>query len=320
MKTELLILFALLSFSVFAISPIQAYTTELYPVYDGYMARASADSTLISISNGVGTASAFTGATGITGIYTGGATILNNFSEERKSAFTFDLSLLPLDAQITGAYLRVVPSAKTVTLGTPDVYVVAFNPDNKLAYATSDYNKFNYTPLSSAVASASIVAGYEKIIPLNTAGIELINNSKVNRYVSLGLVTGWDINQVADYSLWGTSRSAIYTFYYSEQADTINDPKLVITYTIPATSITVGSSAGVEQEKFFSTINLWILLLFALLFLISAVILQLPFMAFIGSVFCLVGLGASINTSFTNGLIFIIMLLTTFFVGYSLSK
>jgi|WetSurMetagenome_2_1015567.scaffolds.fasta_scaffold36828_5 hypothetical protein len=317
MKTKFLfILFAIFLIVV----PASAYTLELYPVYDGYMVRAVADSTLISISNGVGTASAFTGASGVIGIYTGGATITNNFSEERKSGFTFDLSSLPLDAQITGVYLRVVPSAKTVTLGIPDVYVVAFNPDNKLAYATSDYNKFNYTPLSSSVASASIVTGYEKIIPLNSEGINLINNSRMNRYVSLGLVTSWDVNQVADYSLWAISRSAIYTVYYSEQTDTINDPKLIVTYTIPSTSINVGSSAGVQQEKFYETINLWILILLALVFLISAVIIKMPFLAFIGSVFCLFGLVASINTSFTSGLVSVIMLVATFVTGYSLSK
>jgi hypothetical protein len=315
-KKFLFILFAIFLIVV----PASAYTMELYPVYDGYMARAVANQTVVQISTGAGTASAFTGASGISGFYTVASTAVNNFSEERKSAFTFDLTTIPLDAEITGVYLRVVPSAKTVTLGTPDIAVVNFLPDNKLAYATSDYNKFNSTLLSAYVPSAEIVAGYEKIIPLNSVGIQLINSSRISRYVSLGIVTNWDINQVADYTLWGTARSAIYTFYYSEQTDTINDPKLIITYTIPSTSINVGSSAGVQQEKFYETINLWILILLALVFLISAVVIKMPFLAFIGSVFCLFGLVASINTSFTSGLVSVIMLVATFVTGYSLSK
>jgi hypothetical protein len=316
MKKILIILFLL---AALFIIPTSAYTMELYPVYDGYMARAVANQTLIQVSTGAGTASSFTGASGVTGFYTVASTAVNNFSEERKTAFTFDLAALPLDAEITGAYLRVFPSAKTVTLGTPAVYVVNFLPDNKLAYATSDYNKFNYTPLSSAVPSTEITVGYEKLIPLNVAGVQLINTSRMNRYVSLGIVTNWDTNQVADYTLWGLSRSAIYTFYYSEQIDAINDPKLIITYTIPSTSINVGSSAGEEQEQFFNTINLWILVLLALIFLVCAIVLHIPVLSFIGSIFCFIGIGSSLNVSFTTGLVFVVMLITTFVAGWSLS-
>jgi hypothetical protein len=322
MKVEILCLFALLTFSCFMIAPINAYSIEIYPIYDGYMARASADSTLTSISTGVGTASGFTGATSITGFYTGAATIANNFSEERKQGYTFDLINLPIDANITSAYLRIVPSAKTVTLGTPQLIIVPFSPDNKLAYATSDYNKFDRnTTLSAYKPSLEIVAGYEILQPLNTNGINYVESAIPTRYVSLGLVTDWDITLIPTGLLWGTSRSAIYTIYNTEQIDQINDPKLIITYTSAIENgegaLTGGSSAGVQQEQFFSTINLWILVLLALIFVLSAIFIRLPLLAFIGTLFCLIGIGVSVNTNFITGFIFIIMTIVSLFVGFS---
>lgn len=323
LKGYTFILYALLAFVIFTVPLASAYSIELYPIYDGYMARAAADSTLTSISTGVGTASSFTGATSITGFYTGAATIANNFSEERKQGFTFDLVNLPIDANITAAYFRIVPSAKTVTLGTPQLVVVPFNPDNKLAYATSDYNDFDRnTTLSGYFPSLSIVAGYEIILPLNANGTSRIQTTIPTRYLSIGLVTDWDTTLIPTGLLWGTSRSAIYTIYNTEQIDQINDPKLIITYTSATENAESGttsgtSSAGVEQEKFFSTINLWVLVLLALIFTIASIMIRVPLLAFVGALFCLIGIVGSIFTNFITGMIFIIMLVVSIFVGFS---
>jgi hypothetical protein len=72
-----------------------------------------------------------------------------------------------------------------------------------------------------------------------------------------------------------------------------------------------------ESENFFSTINIWILILLALVFLISAIVVNIGFLAFIGTIFTIIGIIGSIGNSFTTGLIFVIMCLATLLVGFS---
>ena len=196
------ILYALLAFVVFTL-PVTGYSMNLYPVLDGQQSRAVADQTLTGISTGAGTASSNTATTYSSGFYTGAATIANNFSEERKVAMTFDLSYLPAEANITAMQLRLVPTAKTVTLGTPGVVVVPFNPLNKLAYATADYTAYNTSYLLSGIKpSGEITAAYEFFIPLNNAGISYVQDARATRYVSIGVITDWDTTLVPTGLLW----------------------------------------------------------------------------------------------------------------------
>lgn len=75
-----------------------------------------------------------------------------------------------------------------------------------------------------------------------------------------------------------------------------------------------------QSETFFTTINVWILILLALVFLICAIALNMGFLAFIGTVFSIVGLIGSLGNSFTDGLIAVIMIIATLIVGFSSVK
>jgi len=72
-----------------------------------------------------------------------------------------------------------------------------------------------------------------------------------------------------------------------------------------------------QEDTFLGTVNLWLLVLLALVFTFAAIFLRIPFVAFIGTVFCVLGLLSSIGNSFLTGLIFVIMTIVTVFVGFS---
>ena len=335
----IMILFCIVS----VISPVDASTLQIYPVLDGTISRAPTGAgynmTYPNASMKQGTTTALTGATGIIGAYTGTATTTNNFSQVIRAYFTFDLLPISPDVTITGAYLRIVPSAKTVTLGTPALVVIPFTPNNKLSYVSDDYNKTSLVPLSSYLENTNINTGYENLIPLNSAGVSLIQSSITSRYVSLGLGTNWDINQtdIPINLLWGVSRSAIYTIYLSEQTDTINDAYLLLVYSSPSaqnivnTNLTSNNTIVINiqninnltanittnapnQEAFFSFINQYILILLVLLVLVVAMFTE-PFIAFIGFIIAFIGLTTTINFSFEFGTIFVILMCASFFIG-----
>jgi hypothetical protein len=225
--------FLVIIISIIALTAVVSATTvNLYPIHDGSVYRVVANCTfpnLTALNSNVTQNNATT--TAAVGVVTNANSITNNYTDNRKVGLTFDLNSIPQGSTITSAYLRIVPSAKVVTLGTPDVIVLEFLPDNKLGYNSTDYTHFNLSnPLSGFVASSAITAGYEILIPLNVNGTNLINTTLPTRYISVGLVSSWDMNQSSDYTTWAVSRSALYTFYMSEQADTLYDPYLIVNY------------------------------------------------------------------------------------------
>ena len=303
------------------IIPVQGYTIQLYPVMDGTIARtltgAGGNMTYNNASMQAGNTISLTSTTGIIGAYTSTGTISNNFSSVTRNYYTFDLSGIPLDATINSAYFRFVPSAKTVTLGTPALTIAKFTPDNKLTYIAGDYNKTPLIPLGSYIESSSITAGYENFIPLNTAGITLIEQSRISKYISLSLLTNWDINQTPNDLLWGVSRSAIYTTYLSEQIDTINDPYLIIAYQFGSANNNIYTNVSMnneQQELFYHFLNQYILIIVILIIYALSMYTQ-PFLAFIGFIVSYIGLVTTMNFSFEFGTIFVLLMVAGFFIG-----
>jgi hypothetical protein len=304
MKTKFL--FSILLILSVIIIPVMATTQIIYPIMDGQQSRVVANQTYLQITSGAGTASSNTGTTGLIGAYTVASTATNNFSEARKCAFTFDLNTIPTTATIQSAYLRYVVTAKTVTLGTPDLVLVRFNPANNQAYATTDYTTYVLSPiLADNVSSANLNAGYETRQNLNANGIQLINTSRTTtRYLSLGLITSWDATQTADYTLWGTARSAVYTIDLSDLADTVNDPYLSITYSDEPTTQT---QSNANQEAFFNNMNLYFL--FMIVVILICVGAFVPMVGILGAVVAISGLVSAFGQSFAMGFLFFIGLL-----------
>jgi hypothetical protein len=72
-----------------------------------------------------------------------------------------------------------------------------------------------------------------------------------------------------------------------------------------------------EENGLFTTINLYILVLLALIFVVCAIFTGIYFLAFIGTLFSFIGIVGSIGNNFITGLIFIIMFIVTLIVGFN---
>ena len=72
-----------------------------------------------------------------------------------------------------------------------------------------------------------------------------------------------------------------------------------------------------ESETFFTSINLYILILLSLIFVIVAVYTRINFISFIGSVIAFIGLIGSVGNNFLTGVIFALMFIVTLFVGFT---
>ena len=84
-----------------------------------------------------------------------------------------------------------------------------------------------------------------------------------------------------------------------------------------AFAITSGKAQS-ESDKLFSTINLWLVILLALIFVVCAIVIRINMLAYIGALFCFTGLVASVNTNFITGFISVIMLTVSLYVGFTL--
>lgn len=71
-----------------------------------------------------------------------------------------------------------------------------------------------------------------------------------------------------------------------------------------------------ESEKALSTFNLWILVFFALVFLVSAVLIGINLLAYIACLITFVGILTSINNNFITGCIFVIMFCSSALIAY----
>ena len=74
-----------------------------------------------------------------------------------------------------------------------------------------------------------------------------------------------------------------------------------------------------ESETFFTTINLYILILLSVFIVAFAIWSGIGFMAFVATLITFIGIVGSIGNNFVTGLIFVIMFIGTLWVGLKIS-
>jgi PKD repeat protein len=179
-----------------------------------------------------------------------------NISTMVRSAITFPVTV-PRNATITNVSLILYLNSKTVTFGTPDMYISGdqgtvkdFQPMDSTNQVTGDWAKYylggtptiyNATPVSISPWTAST----RKQIYFNQAGITAVNSSR--RYgneanITISLRSQWDIENNNKTMVWTalTAQSGIYTFGSMQAVAHSQDPMLNISYYLPDSA---GSSA-----------------------------------------------------------------------------
>jgi len=141
----------------------------------------------------------------------------------------FDTSALPNNATISAATLSVYVTAKDNgdNDGDDTLNVVTTTPASNTALSTADFDQLGTTLQASAIDITSISTGAYTDFTLNSTGRGNISLTSITKF---GLREGHDVGnvQIAEGSTNGI------TAYSADQTGTANDPKLAVTYTIPA--------------------------------------------------------------------------------------
>jgi len=143
----------------------------------------------------------------------------------------FDTSSIKSGATITSAILSLLASnlSSTNGLGSPDTHIVSSTPASNTTLAASDYGQIGSVSFGS-LTWASIVDNVYNDFTLNASGINNISLIGISKFA---VRNSWDINNSFT-GTWVADGNTNRVFQAAESAGTSQDPKLVVTYTVPA--------------------------------------------------------------------------------------
>lgn len=137
----------------------------------------------------------------------------------------------------------------------------------------------------------------------------------------------WNLSQRGENTIMEIALDGVILENYSPNATRIVQSNLkpsethIITVTDSSFTLSELSAETLtpteKAEDFFGTLNLWVLVILALVFTMAAIFIRFGALAFIGSIFSVIGILTSVGNSFLTGLIFAIMLMVSLFVGFS---
>jgi len=162
-----------------------------------------------------------------------------------RSIFSFDTSMIPLEANINSTELGLyvytstqVPNgflcmtnATHITAYRP-IYISSMNFSNNNNVTTTDYNITRYGSTSYAVLDGPSGTNQYNTLTFNSAGIE---------HIQKGGITGLSLRSHIDFNgiVWlaasnNQSHSIIYNIRFADTTGTTQDPKLTVEYSLPA--------------------------------------------------------------------------------------
>lgn len=148
-----------------------------------------------------------------------------------RSITLVDTSALGASASVSAATFSIFGSAKEDTM-SQSVNVVKATPASNTALVASDYNIANWDMTQQSdspitIAAYSIVAYND--FPLNATGIGNISKTGISKF---GIAISADYTNTEP--IITHPINAYATAYAADQLGTANDPKLVVTYTVPS--------------------------------------------------------------------------------------
>ena len=242
-------------FPVTAIAGRRFLTSTTYPdpdpettTVDGIVYRNgdTADWSVIR-GNTIGTAAVDTTATDA--FYQVEATATTNkWNNITRSFFLFDTSALTASATISAATLSLIGSSSSnslsATAAQTAIHIVASTPASNTALVTEDYDQTGATSFGSFAFADFSTSAYNDIT-LDANGIANISKTAVSKF---GAKAGADVNNSEP--TWGSTQDIRISGKFADTAVTTSEPKLTVTYTLPATG-GVGPSGGVWNSSSF---------------------------------------------------------------------
>lgn len=152
----------------------------------------------------------------------------DNYSALQRGIETFDTSTITAASVISAAVISLYGYSIDNSVGACDVHIVSVTPAANNDIATADYSQFGSTSFANIVYASLSTAGYNDFT-LDANGRANVSKTGVSKF---GQRSSLDLNNSATWASFGAS------YFYWQCADssgTSTDPKLVVTYSIPAT-------------------------------------------------------------------------------------
>ena len=195
---------------------------------DGYVERNTVDESLATIIAGAGNASDASNSTLSGGRLVATATT-DQYSSLLRSIYCFDTSALTASATISAAVFSVMGRDKTNGLGSPELDCVASTPAATNALANADYGQLGSTVFASVTYANWSTVAYNDFT-LDANGRSNIDKTTANN-TKFGLRLNWDTDGTGP--TWANAAQTYVVGWFADAAGTDNDPKLVVTYTLP---------------------------------------------------------------------------------------
>lgn len=198
---------------------------------DGYALRGGVDQTFTNIRAGAGTSASDTG-TNSDDLFLVGSTTSNQYQTLVRAFYLFDTSSLTSPAEISSAVFSTYGTAtntKANVIGSPSFHLTSSTPASNTAIVAADYAQVGSTSFGS-VAYASFGASQYNDITLNASGITNISKTGVSKFAGR---LSWDMLNDTTGLSWVSASSSGFRMTMVDTAGTSQDPKLVVTYTLP---------------------------------------------------------------------------------------
>lgn len=163
------------------------------------------------------------------------ATVGDEYERLVRGIFLFDTSGLPASPTITSAVFSLYITAKGDQL-SQSCGIVSSNPASDSALATTDYANLGTTRFATDIAISAITTTAYNDWTLNATGIAAISDSGITK---LGVRLSCDIDNSAP--IWDAGHQARINGYTANRTGTAEDPKMVITYTVPGAEVAAGN-------------------------------------------------------------------------------
>ncbi len=204
---------------------------------DGYVGRTATSELWADIRTGAGTDFRTTVASNNEIVcYAEASTSTDRWNFLARSIFLFDTSAIPDTASISATTLSLFGSTASRTVGIQfSISVVGSNPASTTALQASDYGTLGTTKYNSSdIAIANWSTSAYNDFGFNATGIANVSKTGLTK---VGSASSEDITNTAP--TWISGDFGAPYCKAAETTGTANDPKLVVTYSVAGTGVTL---------------------------------------------------------------------------------
>jgi hypothetical protein len=171
----------------------------------------------------------------------------NQWAEIARSLFLFDTSALTASATITAAVLSLFGAAGTRddNGNTPNLDIYTATPASNTALANGDFAQIGtVSQTGSPIAYGSWSGSSYNDGTLNGTGRGNVSLTGISKFGARN--ASYDVANSAPPTWASGTRSEIWA-NYADQTGSANDPKLVVTYTVPGVVLTGTVAGGITE-------------------------------------------------------------------------